>query len=87
MVLYLGLIRRMRKSGPMPQVLITFGLIFALLDLTRILWGDLALGIEVPRVLSGRVSVLGIEYPTYRLFIIGLGAAIYAGLATILARH
>ena len=86
MVLYLGLIRRMRKSGPMPQVLITFGLIFALLDLTRILWGDLALGIEVPRVLSGRVSVLGIEYPTYRLFIIGLGAAIYAGLATILAR-
>ena len=86
MVLYLGLIRRMRKSGPMPQVLITFGLIFALLDLTRIIWGDLALGIEVPRALSGRVSVLGIEYPVYRLFIIGLGAAIYAALAAILAR-
>jgi branched-subunit amino acid ABC-type transport system permease component len=39
-----GLIRRMRKSGPMAQVLVTFGLIFVLLDLTRIFWGDLALG-------------------------------------------
>ncbi|TRW99689.1 branched-chain amino acid ABC transporter permease [Paracoccus sp. M683] len=86
LVLYVTLIKRMRRSGPMPQVLITFGLIFALLDLTRIIWGDLALGIEVPAILSGRVSVLGVEYPAYRLFIIALGAAIYAGLASVLAR-
>lgn len=86
LALYVTLIKRMRRSGPMPQVLITFGLIFALLDLTRIIWGDLALGIEVPAILSGRVSLGGIEYPAYRLFIIALGAAIYAGLATVLAR-
>lgn len=86
LVLYLTLIRRMRRSGPMPQVLITFGLIFALLDLTRIIWGDLAVGIEVPAILSGRVSLLGIDYPAYRLFIIGLGVAIYAALAVVLAR-
>lgn len=86
LALYVTLIKRMRRSGPMPQVLITFGLIFALLDLTRIIWGDLALGIEVPAILSGRVSLGGIEYPAYRLFIIALGAAIYVGLATVLAR-
>ncbi len=50
-LLYSGLIRRMRKSGPMAQVLVTFGLIFVMLDLTRIFWGDLALAIEVPQVL------------------------------------
>ena len=85
-LLYSGLIRRMRKSGPMSQVLVTFGLIFVLLDLTRIIWGDIALAIEVPALLAGRVSVLGVDYPTYRLFIIALGLCIFAALAFVLGR-
>lgn len=85
-LLYSGLIRRMRKSGPMAQVLVTFGLIFVMLDLTRIFWGDLALAINVPELFVGRVELLGIEYPAYRLFIIGLGLAIFAALAFVLGR-
>ena len=85
-LLYSGLIKRMRKSGPMAQVLVTFGLIFAMLDLTRIFWGDLALAIEVPALLDGRLAFLGVEYPTYRLFIIALGLAIFAALAFVLSR-
>lgn len=85
-LLYSGLIRRMRRSGPMAQVLVTFGLIFALLDLSRLIWGDLALSIELPALLAGRTALLGIEYPTYRLFIIGLGLAIIAALAFVLGR-
>lgn len=84
--LYSGVIRRMRKSGPMAQVLVTFGLLFALLDLTRMVWSDLALAIEVPAMLAGRVAVLGVEYPVYRLFVIVLGLAVFAGLALVLAR-
>ncbi|WP_435988618.1 branched-chain amino acid ABC transporter permease [Sulfitobacter sp. SH24] len=86
MLLYSGLIKRMRKSGPMAQVLVTFGLIFALLDLTRIFWGDLALGIAVPDVFQGRTAFLGVEYPTYRLFIIALGLAVLAALGFVLRR-
>ena len=86
LLLYAGLIRRMRKSGPMAQVLVTFGLIFALLDLTRIIWGDLAFGMELPAVLSGRVTIGSVEYPTYRLFIIALGAGVSGALALILGR-
>ena len=85
-LLYSGLIKRMRKSGPMAQVLVTFGLIFVMLDLTRIFWGDLALAIEVPALLDGRLAFLGVEYPTYRLFIIALGLAIFAALAFVLSR-
>lgn len=85
-LLYSGLIQRMRKSGPMAQVLVTFGLIFALLDITRIVWGDLALGLEVPAILAGRVALLGVDYPAYRLFIIALGLAIFAALAFVLSR-
>lgn len=85
-LLYSGLIKRMRKSGPMAQVLVTFGLIFALLDLTRIFWGDLALAIDVPSILAGRLAFLGIEYPVYRLFIIVLGLVIFGGLAFVLSQ-
>ena len=76
----------MRRSGPMAQVLVTFGLIFVLLDLTRILSGDIARAIKVPSLLEGRVSVLGVAYPTYPLFIIALGLAIFAALAFVLGR-
>jgi len=86
LVLYTGLIRRMRKSGPMAQVLVTFGLIFAFLDVTRIVWGDIPLALEVPDLLSGRTSLVGVEYPTYRLFIIILGLTVLAALALILNR-
>lgn len=85
-LLYSGLIRRMRRSGPMAQVLVTFGLIFALLDLSRLIWGDLALSIELPALLAGRTALLAIEYPTYRLFVIALGLAIIAALAFVLGR-
>tara|TARA_R110002012_G_scaffold24991_2_gene82920 strand:- start:1280 stop:2149 length:870 start_codon:yes stop_codon:yes gene_type:complete len=85
-LLYSGFIQRMRKSGPMAQVLVTFGLIFVLLDMTRIVWGDLPLAIEVPATLGGRLAFLGVEYPTYRLFIIVLGFVVLAGLAFVLGR-
>jgi branched-chain amino acid transport system permease protein len=85
-LLYSGLIKRMRRSGPMAQVLVTFGLIFALLDLTRLIWGDLALAIEMPAVLAGRLTLLGVEYPAYRFFVIALGLAIFAALSFVLAR-
>lgn len=85
-VLYGGLIRRMRRSGPMAQVLVTFGLIFALLDLTRIIWGDVALASNVPALLEGQVRLLGVDYPAYRLFVIGLGLAVLAALAFVLGR-
>jgi branched-chain amino acid transport system permease protein len=85
-VLYATLIRSMRKSGPMAQVLVTFGLIFALLDLTRIIWGDLALGMQLPPILSGRIMLGGLEYPVYRIFIIALGALVFITLALVLGR-
>lgn len=84
--IYGTLIRRMRKSGPMAQVLVTFGLIFALLDLTRMIWGDIALLSDVPELLSGRLSFFGVEYPLYRFFVILLGGTVLAVLALVLNR-
>ncbi|MGB0085062.1 MAG: branched-chain amino acid ABC transporter permease [Rhodomicrobiaceae bacterium] len=84
--LYFGLIRRMRHAGPMNQVLVTFGLIFIFLDLFRIIWGDIALGVEPPFALADTVQVFGVTYSAYRLFIIFLGLSIMALLQLVLTR-
>lgn len=85
-VLYFTLIDRLRGAGPMNQVLVTFGLIFVFLDLARLGWGDIALGLDAPASLSGASQVLGVSYPTYRLFIVALGALVMAALWIVLAR-
>lgn len=85
-VLYATLIRRLRTAGPMNQVLVTFGLIFIALDITRLVWGDIALGVEVPVHLGGLVSVFGIDYPAYRLFIILVGVVVMVALFLVLSR-
>ena len=84
--LYFLLIRRLRHAGPMNQVLVTFGLIFVFLDLVRIIWGDIALGVDVPALFAGGTQFAGITYPTYRLFIIGIGLVVMVVLWLILAR-
>jgi branched-chain amino acid transport system permease protein len=85
-VLYLALIRRMRHAGHMNQVLVTFGLIFVFVDLFRIGWGEVALGLTEPALFGGRVEILGVVYPAYRLFVIALGLAVMAGLWLVLSR-
>lgn len=85
-LLYVTLIVRLRTAGPMNQVLVTFGLIFIFLDLVRIGWGDIALGLEAPASLTGASQLLGVAYPTYRLFIIALGALVMAVLWLVLSK-
>ncbi len=72
-VFHVVLLRRMQAASPMRQVLATFGLIFVGLDSVRYIWGDYSHALAAPELLAGSVQVLGQTYPTYRLFVIGLG--------------
>jgi branched-chain amino acid transport system permease protein len=85
-VLYLTLIRRMRHAGHMNQVLVTFGLIFVFVDLFRIGWGEVALGLAEPALFGGRVELFGIVYPAYRLFVLVLGLFVMGLLWLVLSR-
>lgn len=84
--LYFTLIDRLRGAGPMNQVLVTFGLIFVFVDLVRLTWGDIALGLAAPEMLRGPTDLLGVSYPAYRLFIIAVGAVVMAILWYVLSR-
>ena len=74
------LLRRMQAASPMKQVLVTFGLIFIGLDSVRYIWGDYAHSIETPEIFSGSGQLLGEVYPSYRLFVIGLGLVVFVAL-------
>jgi len=85
-LLYVTLIERMRAAGPLPQVLVTFGLIFVLIDAQRYLWGTDALGVTSGVPFSGTIHILGEPYPAYRIFIIAVGLLVFAGLHLLLNR-
>ena len=76
-VLHLALLGRMQAAGPLRQVLVTFGLVFVGVDAVRFVWGNYTHAIAPPPPLAGSVDVLGQAYPAYRLFVIGLGAAVF----------
>ena len=83
-LLYVTLINRMRAAGPMKQVLVTFGLIFVLLDTMRYIWGSDQLGLTSGVPFTGSTELLGVTYPSYRLFIITVGLMVYGALYLLL---
>jgi branched-chain amino acid transport system permease protein len=60
------------------QVLLTLGIAFILNNLILAIWGGAPLSIEPPPIFSGSVSVFGVTYPTYRIFLIGLAFVVGA---------
>src|SRR5258708_5744442 len=63
--------------------LLPFVLLFATGGAVEYVYGSAFHSIATPDVLKGRIALLGIEYPLYRLFIIAVGIAI--ALALVLA--
>lgn len=64
----------------LPQVLMTFGFMFILADLCLVLWGGTPQTLPKPELFSRSIRVAGVFFPSYRLFVIGAGLLIAAGL-------
>jgi branched-chain amino acid transport system permease protein len=70
-------------TDPLRETLLTFGLIFIIADLALMLWGGDPVAVTKPKILSGPLDIGGFYYPSYRFFIIGLGALIAVALELI----
>ncbi|NCO22738.1 MAG: branched-chain amino acid ABC transporter permease [Rhodobacterales bacterium] len=74
-------IRRLYGRDHLDQVLATFALILIFSEGTRWLFGSFPLYLNIPAWLSGPVLLPGgIQYPAYRLALIGVGLAVALGL-------
>ena len=80
-------IRRLYDRDHLDQVLATFAMILIFSEGTRFFLGSFPLFLDIPAALAGPVTLPGgIQYPLYRLVIIGVGLAIAAGLFLLIAR-
>ncbi len=71
---------RLYGAGEIEQVLFTIGLIFISIAAAKFAFGPTQQQLVLPEALRGEVEVAGRMFPTYRAFIIVVGAAIALGL-------
>jgi len=78
------LLRRVHAFGHIGELILTVGVSLVILDGVKVFWGTESLPVSVPTFLEGLISVAGLEYPIYRLFIIGLSLLVLGIMAVIL---
>ena len=80
------LIRPLYGRGIDYPLLLTFGLSYVMVELVRIAFGKSGYPFDTPELLQGAVNI-GVGYfPLYRLFVIGIAAAVLLGLWLFLER-
>lgn len=62
-------LRKVHAFGHVPELLITFGLAFILLELVQLVWGRASVDYRIPPELDGPLfTVYGTQFPIYRAF-------------------
>src|SRR5207245_383814 len=61
-------------------LLLTFGLSLVLIEAARLVWGKIGVTFDPPRELGQAVNLGFTLFPAYRLFVIGVTAAVLSGL-------
>ena len=80
------LIRPLYGRGLDYPLLLTFGLAYIMVEGVRIVFGKSGLPFDTPEILQGSVSLGFADFPTYRLFVIAVVAALLLGLWVLIER-
>jgi branched-chain amino acid transport system permease protein len=75
-VLERGLYRRLYRASDLDQVLLTIGLAFISVAAAAYIYGTVLQPIQMPPYLRGAVTVLGVRFGVYRLFLVGVALVI-----------
>lgn len=84
MVIERFFLRRVHGLGHAHELLLTFGMAYIIEELVKIFWGNEPLRVVLPSILAGSVPLLGIEYPVYRLFILGVSFLVFVMMFLVL---
>src|SRR6202008_1965651 len=80
-------LRRVHKFGHVPELLITFGLSYILLELVQLVWGRGSMDYRVPAALDGPLFTLyGTQFPMYRGFMMLVAMLMLVAIWLLLTR-
>lgn len=80
-------LRRVHKFGHVPELLITFGLSYVILEVVQLVWGRSSVDYRVPQALDGPLFTLfGTQFPMYRAFMMGVALAMLLAIWLVLTR-
>jgi len=71
--------RKFYRRIDLDQVILSYGLALVFLDVAKMIWGKDIQSLPPPNWLSGGVEIASVRFPVYRLFLIALGCALFAG--------
>ena len=80
------LVLRRLPGAELAQVLVTLGLSFMVADVCLMVWTGDPIRIDTPSALRGTTSVLGLDFPKYRLAVSLVAVVFAAGLWALLER-
>ncbi|MBE2262738.1 MAG: branched-chain amino acid ABC transporter permease [Burkholderiaceae bacterium] len=80
-------LRRVHKFGHVPELLITFGLSFIILEVVQLIWGTSSVDYRVPDVLDGPLfTIYGTQFPMYRGFMMLVAVLMLISIWLLLTR-
>ena len=80
-------LRRVHRYGHVPELLITFGMSYLILEGVQLVWGRSSVDYRVPVALDGPLLTLfGTQFPLYRAFMMGVALLMLAALWLLLKR-
>ena len=80
-------LRRVHKFGHVPELLITFGLSYILLELVQLIWGRSSVDYRVPAALDGPLfTIFGTQFPIYRGFMMLVAVLMLIAVWLLLTR-
>ena len=79
-------LRHFYGADDLTQVLLTIGLLFMSVSTVAYIWGPSFKPITMPSGLTGQMQVMGLTLERYRLFLLGVGAALALALVFGLER-
>lgn len=78
------LLRRIYAQEMLYQYILTFALILIIGDACKFFFGVGYQTVAVPWPINGKISLWGLSFPVYNLFLIGCGIVVFLGLSALM---
>ncbi len=80
-------LRRVHRFGHVAELLFTFGLAYVIEELVQMIWGKVPVSYQIPESLDFALfSLYGLEYSTYRVFMLVVAVSMFVALLFLLTR-